>query len=216
VLAVLVVVWVMLALSAVGIDIGPLLAGAGVVGLALGFGAQTLVRDVVSGIFFLLDDAFRVGEYIEAGPLKGTVEAISVRSLRLRHHRGAVHTVPYGELKSLTNQSRDWVIVKLEILVTYDTGVDRVKAILKQIGNDLLQDTVMGPNFIEPLKSQGISQLADHGIPGAGEVHGQTGRAVREPARGVPPHQARVRRGRHQVRLPDVHDPLERRGLTRG
>jgi small-conductance mechanosensitive channel len=164
VLAVLVVVWVMLALSAVGIDIGPLLAGAGVVGLALGFGAQTLVRDVVSGIFFLLDDAFRVGEYIEAGPLKGTVEAISVRSLRLRHHRGAVHTVPYGELKSLTNQSRDWVIVKLEILVTYDTDVDRVKAILKQIGNHLLQDTVMGQNFIEPLKSQGISQLADHGI----------------------------------------------------
>ena len=164
VLAVLVVVWVMLALSAVGIDIGPLLAGAGVVGLALGFGAQTLVRDVVSGIFFLLDDAFRVGEYIEAGPLKGTVEAISVRSLRLRHHRGAVHTVPYGELKSLTNHSRDWVIVKLEILVTYDTDVDRVKAILKRIGNELLQDPELGPNFIEPLKSQGISQLADHGI----------------------------------------------------
>jgi small-conductance mechanosensitive channel len=164
VLAVLLVVWVMLVLSAVGIDIGPLLAGAGVVGLALGFGAQTLVRDVVSGIFFLLDDAFRVGEYIEAGPLKGTVEAISVRSLRLRHHRGAVHTVPYGELKSLTNHSRDWVIVKMEVLVTYDTDVDRVKAILKQIGNELLQDSELGPNFIEPLKSQGISQLADHGI----------------------------------------------------
>ncbi len=164
ILTVLIVVWVMIALSAVGIDIGPLLAGAGVVGLALGFGAQTLVRDVVSGIFFLLDDAFRVGEYIEAGPLKGTVEAISVRSLRLRHHRGAVHTVPYGELKSLTNHSRDWVIVKLEILVTYDTDVDRVKAILKQIGKDLLQDPELGPNFIEPLKSQGISQLADHGI----------------------------------------------------
>jgi small-conductance mechanosensitive channel len=99
VLGVLAVVWVMIALSAVGIDIGPLLAGAGVVGIALGFGAQTLVRDVVSGVFFLIDDAFRVGEYIEAGTLKGTVEGISIRSLRLRHHRGAVHTVPYGELR---------------------------------------------------------------------------------------------------------------------
>ncbi len=164
VLGVLVVVWVMIALSAVGIDIGPLLAGAGVVGIALGFGAQTLVRDVVSGIFFLIDDAFRVGEYIEAGALKGTVESISMRSLRLRHHRGAVHTVPYGELKTLTNHSRDWVIVKLEFQVTYDTDVDRVKKLLKRIGQEMLEDPALGPNLIETLKSQGIDQLADHGL----------------------------------------------------
>jgi small-conductance mechanosensitive channel len=163
-LAVLVVVWVMIALSAIGIDIGPLLAGAGVVGIAIGFGAQTLVRDVVSGVFFLLDDAFRVGEYIEAGSLKGTVEGISIRSLRVRHHRGALHTIPYGELTSLTNHSRDWVIVKLEIVVTYETDVDQVKAIIKQIGKDMLRDPELGPNLIEPLKSQGIHQLADHGV----------------------------------------------------
>jgi small-conductance mechanosensitive channel len=164
VLGVLVVVWVMIALSAVGIDIGPLLAGAGVVGIALGFGAQTLVRDVVSGIFFLIDDAFRVGEYIEAGSLKGTVESISIRSLRLRHHRGAVHTVPYGELKALTNHSRDWVIVKLEFQVTYDTDVNLVKRLIKRIGQELLEDPELGPNLIETLKSQGINQLADHGL----------------------------------------------------
>jgi small-conductance mechanosensitive channel len=163
-LSVLVVIWVMIALSAVGLDIGPLLAGAGVVGIALGFGAQTLVRDVVSGIFFLLDDAFRVGEYVEAGALKGTVEAISIRSLRLRHHRGAVHTVPYGELKSLTNHSRDWVIVKLEFLVTYDTDVDAVRKLIKSIGQEMLEDPELGPNLIETLKSQGINQLADHGL----------------------------------------------------
>ncbi|HYZ26125.1 MAG TPA: mechanosensitive ion channel family protein [Geminicoccaceae bacterium] len=163
-LGVLVVIWVMIALSAVGIDIGPLLAGAGVVGIALGFGAQTLVRDVVSGIFFLFDDAFRVGEYVEAGALKGTVEAISIRSLRLRHHRGAVHTVPYGELKSLTNHSRDWVIVKLEFLVTYDTDVEVVRKLIKSIGQEMLEDPELGPNLIETLKSQGINQLADHGL----------------------------------------------------
>ena len=134
------------------------------VGIALGFGAQTLVRDVVSGIFFLLDDAFLVGEYVETDKLRGTVEAISVRSLRLRHHRGAVHMIPFGELRALTNHSRDWVIVKLELLVTYDTDVDKVKQLLKQIGKDLLADPELGPNLIEPLKSQGIYQLADHGI----------------------------------------------------
>ena len=140
------------------------MAGAGVVGIALGFGAQTLVRDVISGFFFLLDDAFRVGEYVEAGELRGTVEAISLRSLRLRHHRGPVHTVPFGELRSLTNHSRDWVIVKMELLVTYDTDVDRVKKILKQIGREMAQDPELGPNLIEPLKSQGIYQLSDSGI----------------------------------------------------
>jgi small-conductance mechanosensitive channel len=164
ILAVLVVVWVLIALSAVGIDIGPLLAGAGVVGIALGFGAQTLVRDVVSGIFFLLDDAFRVGEYIEAGSLKGTIEGISIRSLRVRHHRGALHSIPYGELKSLTNHSRDWVIVKLEFLVTYDTDVEQVRKLIKRIGQEMLDDPELGPNLIEPLKSQGIHQLADHGL----------------------------------------------------
>ena len=132
-LGALCVVWVMIALAAVGIDIGPLLAGAGVVGIALGFGAQTLVRDAVSGIFFLLDDAFRVGEYIEAGTLEGTVEAIfPLRARCACAITGARSTpCPMASSRSLTNHSRDWVIVKLEILVTYDTDVDQVKTILK-------------------------------------------------------------------------------------
>ena len=92
----------------VGVQIAPLVAGAGVVGLAIGFGAQTLVKDIISGMFFLLDDAFRVGEYIESGSIRGTVEHISIRSLRLRHHRGALHTIPFGSLDTITNYSRDW------------------------------------------------------------------------------------------------------------
>ncbi|MFL5336798.1 MAG: mechanosensitive ion channel family protein, partial [Geminicoccaceae bacterium] len=100
-------------LSAMNLDIRPLLAGAGVVGLAVGFGAQTLVRDVISGMFFLLDDAFRRGEYIDVGAVKGTVERISIRSFTLRHHRGALHTIPFGQIGHLTNYSRDWAIMKL-------------------------------------------------------------------------------------------------------
>ena len=109
------VLWILMALSALGVEIGPLIAGAGVVGVALGFGAQTLVRDIISGMFFLLDDAFRIGEYIQAGNYKGTVEGFSIRSVRLRHHRGPVYTVPFSLLGAVQNQSRDWVIDKIAI-----------------------------------------------------------------------------------------------------
>ena len=152
---------VLVALSSLGVNVGPLLAGAGVVGIAVGFGAQTLVRDIVSGIFFLLDDAFRVGEYIEVGDLRGTVEAISIRSLRLRHHRGAVHTVPFGEMKSLTNHSRDWVIMKLELRVPFDTDLKLVKKLVKGIGAEPLEDDELGPSVIEPLKSQGVRRMEE-------------------------------------------------------
>jgi small-conductance mechanosensitive channel len=110
---VLLVIAGLMALSALGVQIGPLLAGAGVVGVAIGFGAQTLVKDIIAGMFFLLDDAFRVGEYIESGSIRGTVEGFSLRSIKLRHHRGYLHTVPFGSLDKITNYSRDWVIDKV-------------------------------------------------------------------------------------------------------
>jgi small-conductance mechanosensitive channel len=151
-------------LSSFGIDITPLLAGAGIVGIAVGFGAQSLVRDIFSGIFFLVDDAFRVGEYIEFGEIRGEVERISIRSLTLRHHRGAVHTVPFGEIRSITNYNRDWVIMKLRFTLRYDTDVNKVKKIVKQIGAELAADPEYGPNLIEPPKSQGILEFADSGV----------------------------------------------------
>jgi small-conductance mechanosensitive channel len=159
--ATLVVMVVMIILSSLGVDIGPLLAGAGVVGLAIGFGAQTLVRDIVSGVFFLVDDAFRVGEYIDLGNVKGTVEKISIRSMQLRHHRGALNTVPFGEISYLTNYSRDWAIMKLEFRVTYDTDVSLVKKIFKEINTELMANPEIAPNLIAPLKSQGVMSMED-------------------------------------------------------
>lgn len=161
ILIVLTVMVVMISLSSLGVDIGPLLAGAGVVGLAIGFGAQTLVRDVVSGVFFLIDDAFRIGEYIEMGDLRGEVEAISIRSIRLRHHRGAIHTVPFGELKYITNYNRDWVIYKMNFRVAPDTDPQKLKKIIKGIGAEMIADEVLGPKFLEPLKSQGVFAIDD-------------------------------------------------------
>lgn len=157
----IVVLATLIILSGLGVDIGPLLAGAGVIGLAVGFGAQTLVRDIVSGAFFLLDDAFRVDEYIDVGSVKGTVEKISIRSIRLRHHRGLLHTIPFGEISHLTNFSRDWVIMKLEFRLTYDTDVNKVKKIFKKIGKDMLAHKELGDGFLEPFKSQGVKRMEE-------------------------------------------------------
>ena len=154
----------MMILKTLGVDTAPLLAGAGIVGIAIGFGAQTLVKDIVSGIFFLLDDAFRLGEYVEIDQTRGTVEGISIRSLRIRHHRGAVHTVPFGTIQRLTNYSRDWIILKLEFLLSFDTDLGKVKKIVKQIGKELLEDEEYGQHFLEPVKSQGVRRMEQIGM----------------------------------------------------
>ncbi len=166
---------VLIALGNLGIDITPLLAGAGIVGLAIGFGAQTLVRDVVAGLFFLVDDAFRVGEYLDINGTVGTVEKISVRSLQLRHHQGPVHTIPYGEIPKVTNNSRDWVIVKLKFTVPFDTDANRVKKLFKQIGKDIME-APYADDIIQTFKSQGVYDVNDVGIVVRGKFMAKPGK----------------------------------------
>jgi small-conductance mechanosensitive channel len=147
-----------------GVQIGPLVAGAGIIGIAIGFGAQTFARDVIAGMFYLMDDAFRIGEYIQAGRYKGTVESFSIRSVRLRHHRGPVFTVPFNLLGAVENMSRDWVIDKIAIGITYDSDLNLAKKLIKQIGLDLAKDPELGPLIIEPLKMQGVDELGDYAV----------------------------------------------------
>lgn len=161
---VVVVSTAMMALSAMGVEIGPLIAGAGVIGVALGFGAQTLVRDIISGMFYFIDDAFRVGEYIQSGTYKGTVESFSLRSVKLRHHRGPLYTVPFGVLGAVQNMSRDWVIDKMTVGVTYDSDLELIKKLIKQIGKALSDDPELAPHIMEPLKMQGVEQFGDFAI----------------------------------------------------
>ena len=163
-LAVLAVVTAMMLLAAIGVEIGPLIASAGVVGVAIGFGAQTLVKDIISGIFYLIDDAFRIGEYIQSGTYKGTVESFSLRSVKLRHQRGALYTVPFGILGAVQNQSRDWVVDKISINVPYETDLDRVRKIVKRIGETLAEDPELGPEILKPIKLQGVAQFGDYAV----------------------------------------------------
>ncbi|MFZ1428041.1 MAG: mechanosensitive ion channel family protein [Geminicoccaceae bacterium] len=161
---VLAVMAVLMALSELGVQIAPLIAGAGVVGVAVGFGSQTLVKDIISGMFYLLDDAFRVGEYIVSGNYRGTVEGFSLRSIRLRHHRGPIFTVPFGMLGAIQNLSRDWVIDKITVGVTYDTDLDLVKKVVKQVSREIMADPTLAKGIIEPLKSQGVAAMGDFAI----------------------------------------------------
>ncbi len=151
----LLVMLVLSSLWALGIEITPLLAGAGVLGIALGFGAQALVRDVIAGVFYLAEDAFRVGEYIESGTsIKGNVERITLRSVALRHHNGPLHFVPYGSLGTVRNTSRDWVIDKFNLPLPIDADSEKIRKMIKKIGEEMKDDPVLGPHLLEPLKGK--------------------------------------------------------------
>jgi small-conductance mechanosensitive channel len=165
-LAVIIVLASLIILSSVGVNIGPLIAGAGVLGLAIGFGAQTLVKDIISGMFFLIDDAFRVGDYVDTGKQKGTVAAISLRSLRLRHPRGMVYTIPFGDISSVTNFSRDYIITKLDFRVPFDTDLEQVrKLVKKKVYQKIMEDPEkLGEKLLGPIKSQGVRELDDSAL----------------------------------------------------
>jgi len=151
----LIVMLVLSSLWALGIEITPVLAGAGVVGLAIGFGAQALVRDVIAGVFYLAEDAFRIGEYVEAGGnTKGTVERITLRTVALRHHNGPLHFVPYGSLGTVRNTSRDWVIEKFNLPLPIDADSEKIRKLIKQVGEEMMADPAVGHLMMEPLKGK--------------------------------------------------------------
>lgn len=158
------VVVMLIVLSRLGIDTAPLIAGAGVFGLAISFGAQSLVRDVISGLFYLWDDAFRVGEYIDTGRLKGTVEALGIRSAKVRHHNGPLHTIPYGQLGAVTNLSRDFATIKFNLRLERGTDIELVRKTAKRIGLDMQENPELAAEVMLPLKMQGIAEVTDTAV----------------------------------------------------
>ncbi|MFC0282536.1 mechanosensitive ion channel family protein [Camelimonas abortus] len=164
------------AMLLLGMNVWPVITGLSVFGLAISFGSQTLVKDIVSGLFFLIDDAFRMGEYIETSGAKGTVERISIRSVSLRHPRGAVATIPYGQIGKIQNYSRDWVIEKLVFRVAFDTDVEKVRKIFKQIGAKLAADPEFAGDLLQPFKSQGIAAVEDGTLLVRGKFMARAGR----------------------------------------
>ncbi len=159
-LSVLVVLTSLIILSHLGMDITPLLAGAGVVGVAIGFGSQALVKDIITGLFILLEDQIAVGDVVDVGRDRvGVVEAITVRTIRLRDQAGAVYTIPFSEVTTVKNLTRDFAYVVARIAISYSEDIDRVVEILRQVSEELMADETLRPSILDPFDYQGVDAL---------------------------------------------------------
>jgi len=158
------VVAVVMGLDQIGLDITPIIASAGIVGLAVGFGAQNLVRDVINGFFMILENQIRIGDVAVVNGTGGLVEAISFRTITLRDQSGTVHIFPNGTVTTLANMTKDWSAYVMDIGVAYKEDTDRVVEIMREVGKDLQQDEQLGKKILEPIEILGVDAF------GASEV----------------------------------------------
>ncbi len=157
-------VTIMLVLSEMGISIAPILATAGVAGLAVGFGAQSLVKDYFTGFVMLLEDQIRVGDLVEVGGKTGAVEEVTLRYVRLRDVEGAVHYVPNGVIATVTNCSRDYAFSLVDVGVAYAENLDRVEGAIRDVGAAMQRDAEFGVRILAPVELMGVEQLADSAV----------------------------------------------------
>ncbi|WP_141563093.1 mechanosensitive ion channel domain-containing protein [Teichococcus rhizosphaerae] len=151
-------------MSNLGINVAPLLAGAGVVGLAISFGSQQLVQDVITGLFMLIEDTIAIGDTIDTGDRAGTVESVTIRTVRVRDGDGALHTIPFSQIKALKNRSRGFGVYTVKVVVGYDTDLDRAMKIMNEVGEELQNDPALGPNMLGGLAIWGVDQFTPDGI----------------------------------------------------
>jgi moderate conductance mechanosensitive channel len=164
-LCLIVVLTSLIVLSHIGIDIAPLLAGAGVIGLAIGFGSQALVKDIITGLFILLEDQIAVGDIVDVGKdHKGIVEAITIRTIRMRDLSGTVHTVPFSEVTSVKNLSKDFSCAVARITISYSEDIDRVVEILRQASDELAADETLRPFIVNPFEYMGVDALDEFSV----------------------------------------------------
>ena len=164
-LCVIIVIAALIILSQIGINIAPLLAGAGVVGLAIGFGSQALVKDIITGLFILIEDQIAVGDIVDVGKEhSGVVEAISIRTIRLRDQGGVVHTVPFSEVTSIKNMTKDYAYAVARIGIAYGEDIDRVVEILRGVCDEMMADETVAPLILDPFDYQGIDRLDEFSV----------------------------------------------------
>ena len=162
--AIVLIAAALMTLQALGINIGPLLAGAGVVGLAVGFGAQSLVKDVISGFFILLENHMNVGDVVEIAGKAGLVESINMRVTTLRDISGNVHIIPNGQIAVVTNMTKEYSRAVLEIGVAYKENVDDVMQVMKDVADELEKDPGFSYRILEPMEMLGLDSFGDSSI----------------------------------------------------
>ncbi len=161
------VIWtiaITMVLGELGVNLGPLIAGAGIAGVALGFGAQSLVKDFLSGIFMLVEDQYGVGDIVDLGEASGTVEAVTLRTTRLRDVNGTVWHIPNGIIQRVGNMSQQWARALLDVDVAYGTDIDEAQAVIKQVADDLWRDPVWRGKVLEEPEVWGIENLGPDAI----------------------------------------------------
>jgi len=161
---VIMIVAALMILEKLGIDIGPVLAAAGVLGLAVGFGAQDLVRDVISGFFILLEDQIRVGDVVELGDKAGAVEKVNLRMVILRDLSGNVHYIRNGHIDTVTNKTKEYSRYVFDVGVAYREDVDEVIAVMKEVDEEMRKDPLYAQNILEPLEILGLNEFGDSAV----------------------------------------------------
>ncbi len=162
-----VLVWsmtIMLVLAEFGVDLKPILAGAGILGLAVGFGAQTLVKDVITGFFILLEDQIRVGDTVTAAGCTGAVEAVNLRTTVLRDYDGTTHIIPNSSITVVTNATRDWSRAVLDVGVAYKEDTDRCEMVLREVGDSIEKDPVFAKKLLGPFEYLGVVKFGDSAV----------------------------------------------------
>lgn len=162
-----VAVWsiaILMILAELGLDLGPLIAGAGIVGIALGFGAQNMVRDFLSGIFMLVEDQYGVGDVVDAGPATGVVESISLRTTRLRDVEGTVWHVPNGAIPQIGNKSQQWSRALLDIEVSYATDTAKAEAVIQRVADEMTRDGAWSERILGVPEVWGVERLGADGV----------------------------------------------------
>lgn len=162
---ILVVICAITTMANLGINVAPFLAGAGVIGLAIGFGSQQLVQDVITGLFIIIEDTLSIGDWVvlDSGHA-GTVEGLTIRTLRLRDGKGFVHSVPFGQIKAVTNQSRQFAYAFFSVQFTYDTDVDKAIALIREAGHSISNDPFLKYNLQGPLDVFGVDKMDLNGV----------------------------------------------------
>ncbi|WP_159712504.1 mechanosensitive ion channel domain-containing protein [Geminicoccus flavidas] len=164
------VLTVIVVLANLGLNVAPLLAGAGVVGLAIGFGSQQLVQDVITGLFILLEDTISIGDVIDTGDRAGTVEALTIRTVRIRDGDGALHSIPFSSIKAVKNRSRDFGVYTVTVMIDHHADTQKAIDTMREVGNVLLRDPVFAPLILLPLDVWGVDEVNPDGIVLKGSI----------------------------------------------
>ncbi len=165
--AIMIVIWIMVGMMIMqefGIPIGPLIAGAGIIGLAFGFGGQYLIRDLISGFFIILENQYRIGDNIDVNGVGGSVEKISLRMTTLRDINGTVHHVPHGEITVVSNHSKDYARINLDVGVSYSANIEHVIEVINRVGNELAEDPQWKAFIIKTPQFLRINDLGDSSV----------------------------------------------------